>query len=122
VRNLGGNNDLAGTALTALVKSAATVSPRGKQASFASRARASFILAERGTQQPRTLAAAFMKPIATRDGDIGDESVAALKSLASNLDSAYGVCADERREMVVTTAKVVGSLDEIVAFARGIVQ
>jgi CRISPR system Cascade subunit CasC len=104
------------------VKSAATVSPRGKQASFASRARASFILAERGTQQPRTLAAAFMKPIATRDGDIGDESVAALKSLASNLDSAYGVCADERREMVVTTAKVVGSLDEIVAFARGIVQ
>ena len=60
-KNLGGDRTVAANAVDALVRAAATVSPRGKQASFASRARASFVMAERGSQQPRTLAAAFLK-------------------------------------------------------------
>lgn len=47
-RNLGGDEALATTAVAALVEAAATVSPGGKQASFASRARAHYVLAERG--------------------------------------------------------------------------
>ena len=60
VRNLGGDEDLAGQGVAALVEAAATVGPKGKQASFASRARASFGLVERGSEAPRTLAAAFL--------------------------------------------------------------
>ncbi|MFX8852599.1 type I-E CRISPR-associated protein Cas7/Cse4/CasC, partial [Acinetobacter baumannii] len=63
VRNLGGDEALARAGLAALVEAAAKVAPRGKQASFASRARASFILAERGTAAPRTLASAFLAPV-----------------------------------------------------------
>ena len=39
--NLGGDEELAKKAIAALVEAAATVSPTGKQATFASRARAS---------------------------------------------------------------------------------
>lgn len=61
VENLGGDVGLAQSALKALVEAAATVAPSGKQNSFASRARASFILCERGNDQPRSLAVAFLK-------------------------------------------------------------
>ncbi len=118
--NLGGNGDLARDAVDALVRCAATVAPRGKQASFASRARASFVMAEKGSQQPRTLAAAFLKPVQTRDAqDLGELSMTALTSFRDNLDRAYGACADERRLMLVTPSRVEGSLEEVVAFAKG---
>ena len=38
------------------------MAPTGKQATFASRARASYVLAETGDQQPRSLAVAFLEP------------------------------------------------------------
>jgi CRISPR system Cascade subunit CasC len=118
-RNLGGDKALAQEAVDALVRCAATVSPRGKQASFASRARASFVLAERGPQQPRTLAAAFLKPVHARDGgDVVQASIKALLDFSENLDLAYGPCADARMRMFVTPTKVEGSLEEVVAFAR----
>ena len=120
--NLGDDRVLAGDAADALVRAAATVSPRGKQASFASRARASFVLAERGAQQPRTLAAAFLKPVHVRDGgDVATASVKALTDFCDNLDRAYGPCADGRARMVVspTTNECEGTLDDVVGFARG---
>src|SRR5690606_19048423 len=49
VRNLDGDAELARDAVEALIRAAATVAPRGKQASFASRAYASFVLAEAGS-------------------------------------------------------------------------
>ncbi len=67
VRNLAGDEALARAGLGALVRAVATVAPRGKQASFASRARASFGLVERGSETPRTLAAAFLKPVGGED-------------------------------------------------------
>jgi CRISPR system Cascade subunit CasC len=118
-RNLGGEAGVAADAAEALLRAAATVSPRGKQASFASRARASYVLAERGTQQPRTLSAAFLKPVRPGDGKgMVEASVEALNRFRDNLDAAYGACADARSHLLVTPDAVDGSLDQVVAFAR----
>lgn len=117
--NLGGDTALAADATEALLRAAATVSPGGKQASFASRARASYVLAERGGQQPRTLAAAFLKPVLPREGKgMVDMSVQALETLRDNLDQAYGNCSDARSSMLVTPETIHGSLEEVAAFAR----
>lgn len=118
-RNLGSDRALAQDAVDALVQCAATVSPRGKQASFASRARALFVLAERGPQQPRSLAAAFLKPVRTHDGDFAAASIAALTGFCDNMDRAYGSCAQSRERMIVTPESVEGSLGAVTAFARG---
>lgn len=119
-RNLDGDAALARDAIAALVESAATVSPKGKQASFASRARASYVLAERGPQQPRTLAAAFLRPV--KADDMIADSVRRLREFRDNLDAAYGAGADARVEMVVSPDQVQGSLADVVAFACEAVQ
>lgn len=118
--NLGGDKALASDAVAALVECAAKVSPRGKQASFASRAHASYVLAERGTQQPRTLAASFLRPVGTRQGetDVIESSVARLVGFRDNLDKVYGKCADDRAHCRVTPDAAEGSLEEVIAFAR----
>ena len=114
-KNLGGNAQLARDGLASLIEAAATVSPTGKQNSYASRARASYILAERGTQQPRTLAAAFLRPVAGTD--MLCESMKRLDALRANLDAAYGKNADASETMVATPDKAEGSLAEIQKFA-----
>ena len=114
VSNLGGDKGLARDAVKALIESAATVSPRGKQASFASRARASYVLLERGSQQPRTLAAAFIKSVS--DEDILNASIERLGAFRSNLDTAYGPGADAIKELVATSDKAQGSMDEMLSF------
>jgi CRISPR system Cascade subunit CasC len=119
-RNLAGDVSLAADAIEALLRSAATVAPRGKQASFASRARASFVMAERGPQQPRSLAAAFLKPTTPgeSDGDLAAASIARLTAFRDALDQAYGPNADERSEMTALPGRVSGSLDALVKFSR----
>ena len=97
LKNLDGNEDVRDSALAALVEAAATVAPKGKQASFASRARALYVLAEKGTAQPRSLAAAFLKPICGHDQ--GASSIKALMEFRERLDKAYGPCASESRVM-----------------------
>ncbi len=112
-KNLGGDKALAKAATSALIEALATVSPTGKRASFASRARASYILAEKGDQQPRTLAAAFVKPI--KSDDFFASSVTELERTREDMDLAYGACADGHT--VMNVAKRNGSLAEIQAFA-----
>jgi CRISPR system Cascade subunit CasC len=112
-KNLGGDETLAKAAVSALIEALATVSPTGKQASFASRARASYILAEKGDQQPRTLAAAFVKPI--KGDDLLANSVDELQETRQDMDRAYGACADAKE--IMNVAKRIGSLAEIQAFA-----
>src|SRR5580693_3616597 len=51
VENLGGDEELVAKALRSLAEAAAKVPPSGKQASFASRAYASYALAEKGRQR-----------------------------------------------------------------------
>lgn len=118
-RNLGGDAGVAADAVEALVRAASTVSPRGKQASFASRARASYVMAERGEQQPRTLAAAFLRPVRPREGlGVLESSVEALERFRDNVDAAYGSCADARTHLLVSPESVVGSIDDVATFAR----
>lgn len=112
VRNLGGNADLAKLALKSLVEALATVSPTGKQASFASRARASYILTECGAQQPRTLAGAFAK--AVKGEDLIGSSIDELTKTCEQMDKVYGACADTRIAMNAVTGE--GSLADIQCF------
>jgi CRISPR system Cascade subunit CasC len=114
VRNLGGDAMLAATALGALAEAAATVAPRGKQNSFAAFGRASYVLAERGDQQPRTLAGAFAKAVA--DADLMEASITTLQRFRKALSDAYGAGCDAFAEMHLGGT---GSLAQIVAFARG---
>lgn len=85
--NLGGDAALAEKAIKALIEAAATVAPTGKQNSFASRASAFYVLAEKGARQPRALSLAFMKPV--RDGDMLSDAVSSLEAMRTNLDKVY---------------------------------
>ncbi len=85
--NLDGDSALPSKAIKALIEAAATVAPTGKQNSFASRAWASYVLAEKGSRQPRSLSMAFLKPV--RDGDMLADAVTALESMRDNLDKVY---------------------------------
>jgi len=114
-KNLGDDTALAMTAAGALVEAAATTLPRGKQNSFAAHARAHYVLAERGDEQPRSLAGAFARPVPT-DGDVMAGSVAALRSFRAALATAYGPGCGAEYEMLVGER---GSLPELVAFCRG---
>lgn len=112
VRNLAGDESLAGEGIAALVEAAATVAPRGKQASFASRARASFGLVERGSEAPRTLAAAFLKPVSGED--VMGRSIEELTRLRDSFARAYGDAAETAR---MDVAAGEGSLSGLVALA-----
>jgi CRISPR system Cascade subunit CasC len=90
--NLGGDRELAAKTVRSLIEAAAKVAPVGKQASFASRAYASYVLAEKGDQQPRSLAVAFLSPV--EGDDYLGESVARLTSVREKLDRAYGPTAE----------------------------
>ena len=92
--NLGGDTVLAKRAIRALTEAAVKVAPEGKQNSFGSRAYASYVLAEKGDQQPRSLSVAFLKPITS--SDYGADAVEALTRHLTNMDGVYGLCADFR--------------------------
>ena len=111
--NLDGTDSVRDASLVALAEAAATVSPRGKQSSFASRSCAIYALAEKGAEQPRSLAAAFLKPVGGEDQ--GAASVQALEGFRDRLDAAYGARADDRYTMDVEAGK--GTLQDLVAFA-----
>jgi CRISPR system Cascade subunit CasC len=111
LRNLDGDVALAARTLGALAQAAATVAPRGKQSSFAALSRASYVLAECGNQQPRTLAGAFAS--AVTGTDLMSVSIERLTAFRNAMDAAYGSSADESHEMRVGGT---GSLAEIVAF------
>ena len=115
LHNLDDTQAVRDAGLAALVEAAATVGPRGKQASFASHARALYLLGEKGAAQPRSLAAAFLKPIS--GGDHGQRSVEALESFRDRLDTAYGPCADDRYTMNCITGA--GTLAGLIEFAVG---
>lgn len=112
VDNLGGDETLANKALAALLEAAVKISPKGKQNSFASRAYASFVLAEKGNQQPRSLSVSFLKPVV--GDDQASDAVAKLQHQVENFDRVYGACADSRAELNALTGE--GSLDELITF------
>lgn len=110
--NLGGNRDLASLARRALAEACAKIAPSGKQNSFATRARAVYMLAERGDEQPRNLAMAFLKPV-TGD-DFLESAIQSLEETRDRMDKVYGPCARERCSFNVPTGE--GSLRELLDF------
>lgn len=110
--NLGDDAELTRQSLHALVNAAAKVSPTGKQNSFASRAYAAYVLAEKGNQQPRSLAQAFLKPVT--GADMLEHAVKELDKRVANFDSVYGKCAEAREFINVETGE--GSLDKLIHF------
>ena len=113
IDNLGDNKSLANSGISALVRALTTVAPSGKQASYASRSRAVYGLAERGSAQPRSLAAAFFKPV-TDSKDYAAASVAQIEEFRKNMDAVYGPCAASHYAFNALEGE--GSLDEMVAF------
>lgn len=111
-KNLGGDSVLAARALTALLHAVTKVSPTGKQNSFASRAYAGYVLAEKGDQQPRSLAQAFLAPV--KGPDLMKRAVEELSKRRENFDAVYGACADENRVLDVEAGS--GSLAEVADF------
>jgi CRISPR system Cascade subunit CasC len=116
IGNLNGNLALADQVLGALVEAAATVAPTGKQNSFGSRARASYILAERGTQQPRSLSVAFLKSVDGRKNGMLSDAIQTLTTTRDNMDKVYGPCVDDC--MVLNALEGTGSLSAILDFVR----
>lgn len=112
VDNLQGDRALANQALAALLEAVAKVSPTGKQNSFASRAYTSYILAEKGGQQPRSLSVAFLKPVVGVDQLAA--AVLALENQRDNFNKVYGACADASQVMNAATGA--GCLKDITAF------
>lgn len=111
-RNLGDDEALTQKALRALVEAAVKVGPSGKQNSFASRAYAHYVMAEKGSQQPRSLSLAFVKPVSS--GDYGSEAIEILERVRDNMDKVYGACADERKQLNALVGE--GSMLEILDF------
>ncbi|MBA4157521.1 MAG: type I-E CRISPR-associated protein Cas7/Cse4/CasC [Gemmatimonadetes bacterium] len=88
-RNLGAQADLAEELTGTLVRAMATVSPGAKQGSTAPFSYAEMILLERGAQQPRTLANAFLQPVRANNGSLMAESVGALLTHRAALEAMY---------------------------------
>lgn len=111
-RNLGDDEALTTKALRALIEAVLKVGPNGKQNSYASRAYAHFALAEKGSQQPRSLSLAFVKPVS--GSDYTEEGVQALERVRHNMDKVYGACSDQHYKFNVLTGE--GSVEELLNF------
>jgi len=107
-----GDKELAKKSLAALVEAAAKVAPNGKQNSFASRAYSSYILAEKGDQQPRSLSVAFLKPV--RGEDVLGKAITEIETKRANMEKVYGKCSEAAMTMNAETGA--GSLAEIITF------
>ncbi|MBC8951442.1 type I-E CRISPR-associated protein Cas7/Cse4/CasC [Xenorhabdus sp. PB62.4] len=112
IENLAGNEALANKAIAALTEAAVKVAPSGKQNSFGSRAYASYVLAEKGEYQPRSLSVAFLKPIYGEDQ--ATDAITALEEQKDNFDNVYGACADTRYSINAITGE--GRFTELVRF------
>lgn len=118
VENLGNDNDLAKKAIAALVEAAATVGPRGKINSYASHARASYMLAEAGSAAPRTLASAFAQPVDKLEPKPNDFLAASIKALeATHADFARVYRRDATTTRSFSVPGGTGSLGDVIAFA-----
>ncbi|HOO90898.1 MAG TPA: type I-E CRISPR-associated protein Cas7/Cse4/CasC [Syntrophales bacterium] len=112
LENLNGDAQMASKAIEALTEACAKVAPIGKQASFASRAYASYILAEKGPYQPRSLAVAFLKPLKT--DDMLTSAISALEETQKKIDKVYGSCYQDSRLLNANTGE--GTLSDILQF------
>lgn len=114
INNLSGDTELASKAIRALTEAAIKVAPAGKQNSFGSRAYASYVLAEKGDQQPRSLSVAFLAPVGRDADDYADVAISVLNKQSDNFDTVYGACADDRYSINAVVGE--GKLAELLEF------
>lgn len=114
IENLDGDRETAECAVAALARAFALASPSGRRSAFAHHVRASFLRAEGGQVQPRSLACAFLRPVAGEN--LLGGSITRLREAAAALDRAYGPAADAAAEMDVMAGE--GTLEDIAGFAR----
>ncbi len=114
LENLDNNLELSKQTLSALLEACTTISPTGKQNSFASRARAMYCLAEKGNQQPRSLHASFLKQI--DDKDMLAKSIEEIVKMKNNFEKVYGKCAVAEKSFNVLKGE--GSLEDIFNFIQ----
>ena len=96
IENLGGDTTLAGQILHNLIYLIAEVSPGAKLGSTAPYARASLMLLEAGSRQPRSLAEAYRRPCEAHIGPAAD----ALSHHLAELDETYAT-GETRRVMAL---------------------
>jgi CRISPR system Cascade subunit CasC len=114
-KNLGDNEDLTQRTISALLECMAKISPTGKQNSFASRAYTSYMVVEKGHQQPRSLAVTFLKPV--KEKNLLDDSIRAFEEHRENMDKVYGTCYEASEKLNTTTGE--GTLTSLMSFATG---
>ena len=116
-KNLGHDDALTARALAALVTAVTRVAPTGMQNSFASRAYAGYVMAEKGNQQPRSLVEAFLKPVKPFENeDMLGKAIRAIEKRRDNFDAVYGACADARYAINIDTGE--GRLTDLVKFVQ----
>lgn len=106
------DDDLAARALRALCTCACTVSPTGKQNTFASHAYASYCLAEKGNAQPRSLSVAFLNGI----NDEADLLPAAIRAINNTRDSFAKAYAINTQSMSCNLLEGTGTIPDVCAF------
>ena len=112
VENLQGDATQAAAAVRALVTAACTVSPGGKQNSYASRASALYCLAEKSTARPGTLASAFLDPLNQQ----GNLLATAVDKLERERRKFVGVYGDDSPTVSFNVQAGSGSLADVCAF------
>ena len=113
---IGHEPDLAETLARNLVEAMATVSPGAKRGSTAPYSYAEFVLTERGSEQPRTLANAFLDPIPSSGAGTMTASVQRLLAHRSRMESMYGAGAGEAVLATIHDTDVPDGAPEIASF------
>jgi CRISPR system Cascade subunit CasC len=120
VANLDGNVKLADLCIEGLIRTLPSTSPGGKRASFASHGKSQFALVEVGTQQPRSLAAAFCEPVRSGPG-LGIDRASAERLLEQRkaFETVYGPAADRHAVFQAFAGKVESSLEQVTQIVKG---
>lgn len=119
VENLAGDAALASRSVESLLHLIATVSPGAKLGSTAPYAYSELMMVEAGTRQPRSLANAFMRPVADRG--LQEAAISAMSNYLSRLDGMYKGVEDRRfasvHDAAAFPAERMDSLDAVASWA-----
>lgn len=123
------DRSLAGRVVEHLIHIIATVSPGAKLGSTAPYAYAHMVMIEAGNAQPRTLANAFLTPVADRQADLLSATYRQLGRYIQDLDLMYGIRTERRLSAVGSNdlGEAIGAgapipLADLAAWARSQVQ
>ena len=124
VNNLGGQRDVAASAVTSLLRAAMTAIPSGKQNTFAAHNLPDFALVEvLEKNTPVSYANAFLKPVRPRDDlSLMDASIAAFAAYAAPLPTRFGLPV-QRAVFHTQTAPALGdecaTVEQLAAWVAG---